>query len=244
MAQDPSRGVGYDESQLASSLELLRRRVAALEQPQGVVRPLLELVEVVRHHAIALQAHLEVVETTSSANLPPSVAREREELGERAGALAGRADALARRERELAEAERELAAERVTLAIRQAEFEARERELYRQAKEHAESVSAVEGALVARADELARTEARLVAAETDLALRTDPLAAPVERTQLASTHLAFMPHGEGYAIVELEGPVPAVGAAIAFAGRGLLVTKVARSPLPADARACVYVIPL
>jgi len=240
VARDPVREVRHDESQLVSSLELLRRRVAALEQSPGVVRPLLELVEVVRRHAIALQAQLELAE----ANLPQSVAREREELAERARALAERADALAGRERELAQAEGELAAERISVASRQAETEARERELYLRAKEHAESVSAVEGALAARADELARTEARLVAAETDLALRSDALAAPAERTEAASTHLAFLPRGEGYSIVELEGPAPAVGAAIALDGRELLVTKVARSPLPADARACIYVIPL
>ena len=260
MAHDPFGEVGYDESQLASSLELLRRRVAALEQPQGVVRPLLELVEVVRHHAIALQAHLEAVGAASSANLPSSVAREREELAERARALAERADALAGRERELAQAEQELGAERVALASRQAETAARERELYRQAKEHAESVSAIEGALAARADELARTEARMVAAETDLALRRGALeageaelarraaeqvaaeSAPAVRPELAATHLVFLPRGEGYAIVEREGPAPAAGAAIALDGRELLVTKVARSPLPADVRACVYVI--
>ena len=126
--------------------------------------------------------------------------------------------------------------------------------------EHAESVSAIEGALAARADELARTEARMVAAETDLALRRDALeageaelarraaeqvaaeSAPAVRPEPAATHLVFLPRGEGYAIVEREGPAPAAGAAIALDGRELLVTKVARSPLPADVRACVYVI--
>jgi chromosome segregation ATPase len=56
------------------------------------------------------------------------------------------------------------------------------------------------------------------------------------------SYLAFAPTDEGYRLVELEGRAPAVGAELEAPGlEGVLrVTRVSRSPLPLDGRACVY----
>src|SRR5579859_6145077 len=72
-------------------------------------------------------------------------------------------------------------------------------------------------------------------------------AAGVFRERLAAaqaaaqrSHLLFVPLPTGYAIVEHEGPAPAVGGEVEVDGRCLVVLKLGRSPLPGDSRRCAY----
>jgi len=54
-------------------------------------------------------------------------------------------------------------------------------------------------------------------------------------------HLLFVPSPHGYHLLEAEGEPPAVGSELALdSGQRFLVSKVARSPLPADPRRCAY----
>jgi hypothetical protein len=64
-----------------------------------------------------------------------------------------------------------------------------------------------------------------------------PAADPIE-----GSYLAFAPVGDGYRLVELQGPAPEVGDEVALPDGvgGLVATRVSRSPLPFDTRSCVY----
>jgi hypothetical protein len=53
-------------------------------------------------------------------------------------------------------------------------------------------------------------------------------------------YLLFVWKPSGYELHEAEGSVPAVGAEVEQDGEKLRVSKVAPSPLPGDARPCVY----
>jgi hypothetical protein len=53
-------------------------------------------------------------------------------------------------------------------------------------------------------------------------------------------YLLFVWKPSGYELHEAEGAVPAVGAEVEQDGEKLRVSKVAPSPLPGDARPCVY----
>ena len=53
-------------------------------------------------------------------------------------------------------------------------------------------------------------------------------------------YLLFVWKPSGYELREAEGAVPSVGAEVEQDGEKLRVTKVAPSPLPGDARPCVY----
>ena len=56
-----------------------------------------------------------------------------------------------------------------------------------------------------------------------------------------SRYLVFVWRPTGYELREREGDPPPAGAEIEEDGRTMRVTKVAPSPLPGDARTCVYV---
>jgi hypothetical protein len=53
-------------------------------------------------------------------------------------------------------------------------------------------------------------------------------------------YLLFVWKPSGYELREAEGPVPGIGAEVEQDSVKLRVTKVAPSPLPGDARVCVY----
>ena len=53
-------------------------------------------------------------------------------------------------------------------------------------------------------------------------------------------YLLFVWKPSGYELREREGDLPSVGAELEEEGKKLRVTKVASSPLPGDARPCVY----
>jgi hypothetical protein len=62
------------------------------------------------------------------------------------------------------------------------------------------------------------------------------------RPVVGELYLLFVPSPHGYALVEREGRIPAVGSEVELDDRGhCVVTKVAPSPLPGDARRCAYV---
>ena len=48
---------------------------------------------------------------------------------------------------------------------------------------------------------------------------------------------------DGWRMIERDGPVPALDAAVDVDGVPLVVTRVGRSPLPGDRRACAYLEP-
>ena len=56
--------------------------------------------------------------------------------------------------------------------------------------------------------------------------------------------LYFVPDGEGYDLVERDGPLPSVGAALEFGDQRFVVTKLGRSTLPFDRRSCVFLTAL
>ena len=56
----------------------------------------------------------------------------------------------------------------------------------------------------------------------------------------AGKYLVFVTKPSGYELLEREGDPPAVGDQIEEGELRLIVTKVAPSPLPADARLCAY----
>jgi hypothetical protein len=53
-------------------------------------------------------------------------------------------------------------------------------------------------------------------------------------------YLLFVWKPTGYELREADGDVPGVGSEVDQDGERLRVTKVAPSPLPGDARVCVY----
>ena len=59
-------------------------------------------------------------------------------------------------------------------------------------------------------------------------------------------HLMFVPTAAGYVLVERESPPPLRGSSVTVPEAGdaaFHVTKIARSPLPFDARPCAYLQP-
>ena len=55
--------------------------------------------------------------------------------------------------------------------------------------------------------------------------------------------MAFVPAGEGYRLVECDGPPPYLGQIVdldGFDGAMLRVSRLGRSPLPFDGRPCAY----
>ena len=57
---------------------------------------------------------------------------------------------------------------------------------------------------------------------------------------MGNEHLVFVWRSSGYELREREGDLPAVGDEVEEDGVTLRVMKVAPSPLPRDARMCVY----
>jgi hypothetical protein len=62
-------------------------------------------------------------------------------------------------------------------------------------------------------------------------------------TNGAGGYLLFVWSPSGYRLVEQQGEPPLVGSEIEDGERRYRVTKVADSPLPADRRPCLYLLP-
>ena len=56
----------------------------------------------------------------------------------------------------------------------------------------------------------------------------------------AVAHTRFVPGGEGYEIVEADGPPPRAGETVAVGERSYRVLRTGRSPFPFDRRPCAY----
>ena len=59
-----------------------------------------------------------------------------------------------------------------------------------------------------------------------------------------TAHLLFVPSPQGYRLAEVDGPAPEPGAEVERDARRFTVTRVGPSPLPADERACAYLLPV
>jgi chromosome segregation ATPase len=93
-----------------------------------------------------------------------------------------------------------------------------------------EAGAALRGSIERLGGAIGETDARIAERETG-ALPSD-----------ADGFVAFAPTGDGYRLVELVGPAPEVGDSVTVpeVDETLVVTRVARSPLPLDARPCAY----
>jgi DNA repair exonuclease SbcCD ATPase subunit len=103
-------------------------------------------------------------------------------------------------------------------------------------------LAASEEAYVTAGDALRRSIERLGQAidETDRVIEereADP--APIRKT---GTFLAFAPSGDGYRLVEVDGPMPELGGHLTIPEieSELRVTRIGASPLPLDERPCAY----
>jgi hypothetical protein len=84
---------------------------------------------------------------------------------------------------------------------------------------------------------------RLAAFGRRLEAVSERLDGPRRRTVASGPHLLFVPSPAGYELLESAGPPPAVGSPVELPDRdgvGFAVVKLARSPLPDDARLCAY----
>ena len=104
----------------------------------------------------------------------------------------------------------------------------------------------------ARLDEtLAEREAQLVKERAAVAvlqsrvliagepLSTDEVAGGVAREPILG-HVEYAPFPEGYRLIASDEPSPRPGDVVDVEGHSFLVTRVGRSPLPADARPCAF----
>ena len=171
------------------------------------------------------------------------------ELDERHAELAAVALDLGTRDEKVRADERDI-------AVRKQELGAVE--LRRAAVERREEASTErEAALKRVAVELTSRELQLAEAErgSSIAGRGEPFRAivnvssglpPPDRDDAAEPdaagHILFLA-GEGYRVVEREGRAARVDALVEVDGKEFVVTRVGRSPLPGDRRACAYLEP-
>jgi hypothetical protein len=137
---------------------------------------------------------------------------------------------LDERQADLTELSTELGEREARVKETEAELEERRREL---------------GAVELKRAALERREVSLAEREAAVAAREEAQAADVfrgpalERRPLEGPHLLFLP-GERYALTERTGSVPEPGASVLHDGAAYVVARVGRSPLPEDARPCVF----
>jgi hypothetical protein len=160
-----------------------------------------------------------------------------------------RRDALALLGRELRDREARVE-ERERRAL---ELDEREQRLVGEehsARSTVEEVEARERLLREREDELHAREARLLADELGVRRRSEEVAARealAEREGRAARPgaeaercLLFVPGSGGYRLVSLDVRPPAEGESLEINGERFSVLRLGRSPLPGDARPCVY----
>jgi hypothetical protein len=146
--------------------------------------------------------------------------REAERCGGQLAELQGR---LEEKEHELSEASASAAA-----------WAARSAELENETDALADRVDAA----IATLEKLAAT--RFTANGADLSRQAVPSNGPTRKRATQTGVLYFVPKAEGYDLVERDGELPAVGEALEFGEEQYVVTKLGRSPLPFDRRACVF----
>jgi chromosome segregation ATPase len=248
-------------AQLKATIADLERR----EEQTGRLRNAVE--EMLRHgsaelderHAALAELALELgarEETVRAAER--DVAVRKQELGAvelRSAAVARREDAAADREASLEQASAELTSRADQLAEDKRRFE----ELDADVANRQRMLAAGQASLLERERRLGDQEAELARLATALAesgrlLEVERARVPSGRDELshgveslssgleAADHILYVA-GDGYQIVERDGSAPAVGAVVEVDGRELVVSRVGRSPLPGDDRACAFLEP-
>lgn len=142
---------------------------------------------------------------------------------------------------ELDERQAELAELALDLRAREELVRAQERDIAVR-KQELGAVELRRAALERREEALAEHEAALELAETELRSRGPRPAEAEEAEPDVAGHVLYL-SADGYRIVERDGPVPAVEARVDVDGRAFVVTRVGRSTLPGDRRACAYLEP-
>jgi len=156
------------------------------------------------------------------------------ELDERQAELAALAVELRAREEAVREQERDIALRKQELGaveLRRAAVERRE-----------ETATEREAALEQAAADVRDRELELAERERSAAVVVSDLAPPAAPEPEAATHLLYVAR-DGWQLVERDGPVPPLDAAVEVDGVALVVARVGHSPLPDDPRACAYLEP-
>jgi hypothetical protein len=99
---------------------------------------------------------------------------------------------------------------------------------------------------LARVQETIRQIQEAAAEKQENVARLERAVAEIDGSEPApkSAHLLFAWEPEGYRLHEDRGDAPAVGTRVSVNGREYAVAKLARSPLPGDARRCAFLQPL
>jgi hypothetical protein len=200
-------------AQVLRGLEQVRAELDARDLPTGgLEKELKETRARLRHREDELSNQIAIWDEAQ---------REAERCGGQLAELQGR---LEEKEHELSEASASAAA-----------WAARSSELEEEADALADRVDAAVSAL----EKLAAT--RFTANGADLARQATPTNGSSRKRAAAQTGvLYFVPKAEGYDLIERDGELPAVGEALEFGEEQYVVTKLGRSPLPFDRRACVF----
>ena len=151
------------------------------------------------------------------------------ELDERQAELAALAIELRAREEAVRELERDVALRKQELGaveLRRAAVERRE-----------EAAAEREAALEQGASDLRQRDLLLAERERSVPPGSDAPSPDPEHE--AATHLLYVAR-DGWRLVERDGPAPPLDASVELDGEPLVVTRVGRSPLPGDRRACAY----
>jgi hypothetical protein len=235
-----------------------RRRSSAPDPAESLLhqaRLLTESADRVTAEACAL-AERERAFPSGSARLDARLARDANALDERRDALALLGRELRDREARVEQLEQRSA----EIEGRAGELDERERRLASdevEARRRAEEVDAREQSLREREEELHAREARLLADELGVRRRSEEVAAReaelsgqpktvAEPQQQPQTQpgpercLLFVPGADGYRLVALDVSPPAAGESVEIDGERFNVVRTGRSPLPGDARPCVY----
>ena len=151
------------------------------------------------------------------------------ELDERHAELAALALDLRAREERIRELERDIAVRRQELGAV---------ELRRAAVERREAAATEREAGLEQAAAQLRDRVERVSSVAEVAKLSHPVAAEPE----APDHILYLTD-LGYRIVERYGRAPSIGVTLEVDGRKFVVTRVGRSTLPGDRRACAYLEP-
>ena len=200
---------------------VINDRGRELEEQTERLRQTIESLERREEQAARLRSAVEEMLRHGSAEL----AERQAELAALAIELRAREEAVRQQERDASLRKQELGA----VELRRAALERREET----AAERERGLEQVAADL--RARELQLAEQEHVRPVGDLTQR------PTQEPQ-APTHLLYVAR-DGWQLVERNGPVPPVDSSVDVDGEPLVVTRVGRSPLPDDPRACAYLGP-
>ena len=200
---------------------VINDRGRELEEQTERLRQTIESLERREEQAARLRSAVEEMLRHGSAELDERQA----ELAALAIELRAREEAVRQQERDASLRKQELGA----VELRRAALERREET----AAERERALEQVAADL--RARELQLAEQEHVRPVGDLTQR------PTQEPQ-APTHLLYVAR-DGWQLVERNGPVPPVDSSVDVDGESLVVTRVGRSPLPDDPRACAYLGP-